>query len=104
MSKGLFENISDELRNLSREMGAIEEFKGNVKDVEEVIENINSPLTIMVMGEFSTGKSTFINALMGEPITKVDAKPTTAVITKLVYGERDRIVVHYRQGVWPDRV
>jgi len=98
VSKGLFENMNDELRNLSREMGAIEEFKGNVKDVEEVIENINSPLTIMVMGEFSTGKSTFINALMGEPITKVDAKPTTAVITKLVYGERDRIVVHYQDG------
>ena len=98
MSKALFENMSDELRNLSREMSAIEEFKGNVKDVEEVIENINSPLTIMVMGEFSTGKSTFINALMGEAITKVDAKPTTAVITKLVYGERDRIVVHYQDG------
>ncbi len=98
MSKGLFENMSDELRNLSREMAAMEEFKGNVKDVEEVIENINSPLTIMVMGEFSTGKSTFINALMGEAITKVDAKPTTAVITKLVYGERDRIVVHYQDG------
>lgn len=74
MSKGLFENMSDELRNLSREMSAMEEFKGNVKDVEEVIESINSPLTIMVMGEFSTGKSTFINALMGEAITKVDAK------------------------------
>lgn len=98
MSKGLFENMSDELRNLSKEMAAMEEFKGNVKDVEEVIENINSPLTIMVMGEFSTGKSTFINALMGEAITKVDAKPTTAVITKLVYGERDRIVVHYQDG------
>ena len=98
MSRALFENMSDELRNLSREMSAIEEFKGNVKDVEEVIENINSPLTIMVMGEFSTGKSTFINALMGEAITKVDAKPTTAVITKLVYGERDRIVVHYQDG------
>ena len=40
VSKGLFENMNDELRNLSREMGAIEEFKGNVKDVEEVIENI----------------------------------------------------------------
>ncbi|MBO6292526.1 MAG: hypothetical protein J6N51_09760 [Selenomonas sp.] len=61
MSKGLFENISDELRNLSWEMAAMEEFKGNVKDVEEVIESINSPLTIMVMGEFSTCKSIFIN-------------------------------------------
>ena len=50
----------------------------------------------MVMGEFSTGKSTFINALVGQSIAKVDAKPTTAVITKLSYGVEDRITVHFR--------
>ena len=40
--------MSDELRNLSREMAAIEEFNGNVKDVEKVIENINSPLKALM--------------------------------------------------------
>ncbi len=52
----------------------------------------------MVMGEFSTGKSTFINALMGENLLKMDATPTTAVITKLCYGKQDKITVYFKDG------
>ncbi len=98
MSKGLFENISENLKHLSHTLAGIEEFQDNIKNVDDLVESINSPLLIMVMGEFSTGKSTFINALVGESIAKVDAKPTTAVITKLTYGAQDRIRVHYQDG------
>lgn len=98
MSKTLFENISENLKHLSHTLAGIEEFRNTIKDVDDLLESINSPLLIMVMGEFSTGKSTFINALVGESIAKVDAKPTTAVITKLTYGAQDRIRVHYQDG------
>lgn len=67
-------------------------------DLEKIIEHISAPLMIMVMGEFSTGKSTFINALVGEEIAAVNATPTTAVITKLCYGEQDKILVHFTDG------
>lgn len=67
-------------------------------ELDEIIEHLSSPLMIMVMGEFSTGKSTFINALVGEEIAAVNATPTTAVITKLCYGEQDKILVHFTDG------
>lgn len=98
MSKNLLETMSDNLRDLSREVAVLPDFKEYAKNINELIENINSPLLIMVMGEFSTGKSTFINALVGEAIAKVDANPTTAVITKLSYGVQDRIIVHFKDG------
>ena len=66
--------------------------------LEEIIKHINDPLTIMVMGEFSTGKSTFINAMVGKEVAAVNATPTTAVITKLCYGTDDKILVHFVDG------
>lgn len=67
-------------------------------ELQKVIEHISTPLMIMVMGEFSSGKSTFINAMVGEEVAVVNATPTTAVITKLCYGAYDKILVHFTDG------
>lgn len=50
---------------------------------------------IMVMGDFKTGKSTFINALLGEEILPAFATPTTAIINEIKYGEEPKAVLHY---------
>ncbi|MGM3243157.1 dynamin family protein, partial [Bacillus cereus group sp. Bc237] len=42
----------------------------------------------MITGEFNAGKSTFINALLGEKVLTSDVTPETAMVTKLVYGEQ----------------
>ena len=39
------------------------------------------PLTIAVMGEFSVGKSTLINTILGEDIAQTGVKPTTETFT-----------------------
>lgn len=64
----------------------------------ELIHDATEPLMLMVMGEFSTGKSTFINALLGQEVTVVNATPTTAVITKLCYGQKEQLLIHYKDG------
>lgn len=48
-------------------------------------------LTVAVVGDFSSGKSTFINALLGEDICPVDPRPTTSSITYFTYGSELRI-------------
>lgn len=45
------------------------------------------PLKLGVVGGFSTGKSSFINSLIGEELLGVKVEPATAKITQLVYGE-----------------
>jgi tRNA U34 5-carboxymethylaminomethyl modifying GTPase MnmE/TrmE len=48
----------------------------------------NGALTVAVVGDFSSGKSTFINALLGEPLCPVDVEPTQSVVTQFSYGEK----------------
>ncbi|MDO5346127.1 MAG: dynamin family protein [Lachnospiraceae bacterium] len=44
------------------------------------------PFTIVVVGEFKRGKSSFINALLGEEILVTDVVPETVTMNKLSYG------------------
>jgi len=51
-------------------------------------------LRLAVVGEFSAGKSTFINALLQEPLLASDLEPTTAVATKITWGPAFQVLVH----------
>ncbi len=98
MLQELFTNVENSLKSLGKEIVSIPECESALNDINNIIDNIKSPLLVMVMGEFSRGKSTFINALVGQSITEVGATPTTAVITKLTYGLADKITVFMRDG------
>lgn len=50
-------------------------------------------VTLVVLGEFNHGKSTVINALLGNDILPVGITPTTAVITHLVHAERPTVTI-----------
>ncbi len=43
---------------------------------------------LVILGQFKRGKSTFINALLGERVLPTDVIPVTAVITELIYDSR----------------
>lgn len=45
-------------------------------------------LTIAVVGDFSSGKSTFINALLGQDLCPTNVSPTTSAITYFSHGPR----------------
>ncbi|HEX4457509.1 MAG TPA: tetratricopeptide repeat protein, partial [Polyangia bacterium] len=51
-----------------------------------LVEVLDRPLLVTVMGEFNSGKSTFVNALIGEEIAPMGITPTTATINVLKYG------------------
>ncbi|HEX7180755.1 MAG TPA: dynamin family protein [Thermoanaerobaculia bacterium] len=51
---------------------------------------------VMVLGEFKRGKSTMINALLGEEVLPAYAVPCTAVINEIKWGEDKRAVLHFR--------
>jgi small GTP-binding protein len=57
-------------------------------EVARIQEVFDRPLLVVVMGEFNTGKSTFVNALIGEKAAPMGVTPTTATINVLKYGER----------------
>lgn len=60
--------------------------------------DVNGPLMIPVMGHFKAGKSTFLNALLGESLLCADVLPATAAVTVLRYGPRKQL-----RAFFPDR-
>ncbi|MGI0486410.1 dynamin family protein [Pantanalinema rosaneae CENA516] len=51
---------------------------------------------VAVVGEFSQGKSTLLNALLGEEIQPTRVIPCSGSITVLRYGEQKRVICRYR--------
>ena len=58
----------------------------------------SSLFTVGIMGEFKRGKSTVINALLGKNILPADIAPTTATPIFIRYGEKERAVLHFKNG------
>lgn len=53
---------------------------------------------LAVVGEFSQGKSTLLNALLGEEIQPVRAIPCSGTVTVLKYGTEKRVICRYKDG------
>ena len=99
MSEKVFKNTLKALKTARKELQNNKLISDeSSKNLDTIIANADSPLTLLIMGEFSTGKSTFINAIVGKEIAAVGALPTTAVITKLCYGEEDKITIYFKDG------
>ncbi|MEZ4319269.1 MAG: dynamin family protein [Myxococcota bacterium] len=53
---------------------------------------------VLLLGCFSSGKSTLLNALLGRPVLPVKVNPCTAILTEVVHGEEPGVEVRYRDG------
>ncbi len=53
---------------------------------------------VAVVGEFSKGKSTLLNALLGEEIQPVRDIPCSGTVTVLKYGPQQRVICKYKNG------
>ena len=53
---------------------------------------------LVVVGEFSRGKSTLINALLGEDILPSDPNPTTVMLNVIKNSDDEHYLIHYRNG------
>ena len=58
-------------------------------------EALDRPLTVTVMGEFNAGKSTFVNAFLGDEVAPMGVTPTTATVNLLKYGAEKKGRVLY---------
>ncbi|NEZ59873.1 dynamin family protein [Adonisia turfae] len=59
---------------------------------------------IVVLGEMKRGKSTLINALVGEALLPSDVNPCTALLSLLRHGPEQRVMVHYTDGKSPKAI
>ena len=72
---------------------------GKAEALRELSSDIqNDFFTIVVLGEFKRGKSTFVNALLGEKILPTDVLPETATINAIMYSPTPTLSVVMRDG------
>lgn len=62
------------------------------------IKNQSHRFRIAVVGEFSQGKSTLLNALFGEEIQPAREIPCSSTVTILKYGKEKRVFCVYKDG------
>ncbi len=65
--------------------------------VNKAIKIAEEPLNLAVLGEFNAGKSSFINRILGIDVLPVGIVPKTATITKLEYGEKEKVQILYHE-------
>src|ERR687886_276851 len=53
---------------------------------------------LLVLGDMKRGKSTFLNALIGENLLPSDVNPCTALLTVLRYGPQKKVLVYFNDG------
>ena len=69
--------------------------------MEELAKQVHQPCVVAVVGRVKVGKSTFVNALLGEDLAKVGTTETTATINYFSYGNPDLnlpVRCHWRGG------
>jgi GTP-binding protein EngB required for normal cell division len=82
-----------ELRGtLNQLIATLENFGSDVKAsdmraLRDAVEHLDELFLLVIVGEFNSGKSTFINALLGSPILPEGVTPTTDRITLLRHGD-----------------
>jgi hypothetical protein len=57
---------------------------------------------VACVGQFKRGKSTLLNALVGQPVLPVGVVPVTAVVTVVRHGERLAARVRFAASGWQD--
>lgn len=75
----------------------------NKPDQEAKLKNLknlvqSSSFKVMVLGEFKRGKSTFINALLGEEILPAYSTPCTAIINEVKWSRNKSALLHFNKS------
>lgn len=66
--------------------------------LRERLERLDQPLRMAVTGRVKSGKSSLVNALVGDEVAPTDAEESTQVNTFYRYGPEPRITVHTPHG------
>lgn len=93
------------LNNLKKEeyFDSFSNFFENINnEIENYIKNAKNPTyQIAIVGTIKAGKSTLINALIGEDIASINVTPETATLTKFRYSKENYVKIKfYTKDEW----
>ncbi len=98
-------NILETAESIGQENSGKLELDGDIEDLKRTSKNlIEGVFRLLVLGDMKRGKSTFLNALIGEKLLPSDVNPCTAILTLLRYGNEKKVTVYFNDGKSPETV
>ncbi|SDF42266.1 Dynamin family protein [Lentzea fradiae] len=92
-------SLTGEVRSVLRE--AIEAHRDDQETADLLrrqLDRMDEPLRVAISGKVKAGKSTLLNALVGEEIAPTDSGECTRVVTWYRHGHSPRITLHPKEG------
>lgn len=100
---GYLFNMSGIIDEAEAEAPAKLELRSSVDLLNKTAQNLKDGVfRLLVLGDMKRGKSTFLNALLGEIVLPSDVNPCTAILTKLRFGQNSGANVFFSDGKQPE--
>ncbi|MBE9039674.1 dynamin family protein [Oscillatoriales cyanobacterium LEGE 11467] len=81
------------------------ELATEITDCKTASENLkNGVFRLLVLGDLKRGKSTLLNALLGEKLLPSDVNPCTAILTVLRYGTEKQVTLFFKNDRPPQKL
>ncbi|PIU54400.1 MAG: hypothetical protein COS90_00975 [Deltaproteobacteria bacterium CG07_land_8_20_14_0_80_60_11] len=94
---GVYRDLKEDLEKELSQLAGLSELQG--PNLARLIGKLReNRFNLVVLGAFKRGKSTLINALLGESLLPTAIVPLTSVVTVLGYGEHLNIEVLFHHG------
>ena len=95
----------DEAEQINATKSGKLELERDIEDLKKASTNLREGVfRLLVLGDMKRGKSTFLNALIGENILPSDVNPCTAILTVLRYGAEKRVTVYFSDDTKPEEI
>ena len=76
-----------------------------IEDLDLARKNLqHGVFRLLVLGDMKRGKSTFLNALIGENLLPSDVNPCTAILTVVRYGPEKKVTVYFKGDKRPQQL
>lgn len=94
MMNELAENL-EQLKVYCEDLG----LENTAKSIGETVsKNAKEHFEVAIVGEFKRGKSTLINALLGQEVLPADVLPATATLNRVTYSKEPYVMVEFKNG------
>ena len=85
--KKIFDNVRNTLTELLAVASRSDVPEKDIETLQNTLKTLEDKFLVVIVGEFNSGKSTFINALLNTDIRETGVTPTTSLIHLIRYGE-----------------